>query len=275
MHGSRALSPFSANMHFSSALAVDGSTHHWRHRRAVQHGTHGHHLGRRRLRCGLVALGRRLVIAAGHDAPAPAAPAARLAAGLAAEHAGRGALLLPLGHALAHADHADELPLDDAADALNLVALVARAEEQRRRGALVTLVAVVVVVVVAVADPIGVFREESRDRVRVRVRRGRGGGGGDDGGKVGALVVHVARWCGGLVVGRGAAQAAASRILGVAVSLLLALAGGDALVFTAADDAAIRVANACAQTAEHFAVVVAPAPDATEAKVLVHWCSSY
>jgi hypothetical protein len=56
---------------------------------------------------------------------------------------------------------------------------------------------------------------------------------------------------------------AASCILSVAVCLLLAFAGGNALFIAAADDASVRVANACSEAAEDFAVMVAPAPNST------------
>lgn len=67
--------------------------------------------------------------------------------------------------------------------------------------------------------------------------------------------------CGWVVVG-GRAGETAARVLGVAVGFLLALAGGEAALLAAADDAAVGVADAGAETAEDLAVVVSPSPDA-------------
>jgi hypothetical protein len=47
--------------------------------------------------------------------------------------------------------------------------------------------------------------------------------------------------------------------------LLLALFGRAAVCFPAADDAAVTVADASAETSENLAVLVAPPPDA-------EWC---
>jgi hypothetical protein len=49
-------------------------------------------------------------------------------------------------------------------------------------------------------------------------------------------------------------------VFGVAVRLLLAVAGGEAGAFAAADDAAVAFPNAGAEAAEDFAILVAPAP---------------
>lgn len=68
----------------------------------------------------------------------------------------------------------------------------------------------------------------------------------------------VIRWC--------PAEAAPS-ILGVAVCLLFTLTGGNALVVSATDDTAIGVTNASAQAAKDLAVVIAPAPDSTQASL--------
>lgn len=100
------------------------------------------------------------VIVARHHAPAPPAPAPRLAARLPPQHPRRAALLLPLRHASPHAHHAHELALDDAADTFNLMALVARAEEERGRGALVDAGGFLDVVF----DGVGVVREGGRGR---------------------------------------------------------------------------------------------------------------
>jgi hypothetical protein len=165
-----------------------------------------------------------LIFPSGNDPPAPTAPAPRIATNLPAQcplaHA---ALVFPLRDAGADADHAEQLAFDDAADALDLVALVAGAE-LGRWGALVgqngSLERIAVV---------GGGRR--RRRGRCRRRRGR-------------EVVGVAG------------------ILGVAVGLLLTLLGGTTIGLPAADDAPVAVADAGAEAAEDLAVVVAPAPDA-------------
>lgn len=80
------------------------------------------------------------------------------------------------------------------------------------------------------------------------------------------VAIVSAGWCRRLVGRgrRGRGRPAAASILGVAVNLLLALAGGQAALLAAADDAAIGIANAGAQTAKGLAVVSAPAPDAAK-----------
>ena len=50
-------------------------------------------------------------------------------------------------------------------------------------------------------------------------------------------------------------------VFGVAVHLLFTLTGCTACCFAPADDAAVAVADACAEAAEDFGVLVAPFPD--------------
>lgn len=64
-------------------------------------------------------------------------------------------------------------------------------------------------------------------------------------------------------VGRGCCGGgvAVAEVFGVAVELLLAFLGGEAGLFAAADDAAVALADASAETAEDFAVLISPAPE--------------
>lgn len=82
-----------------------------------------------------------LILLARNDSPAPAAPAPCRAIHLPGQNLAVAALfVLPLGHAGPHAHHADELPLDDAANALDLVSLVARPQLRRGRPLMADLV---------------------------------------------------------------------------------------------------------------------------------------
>lgn len=117
-------------------------------------------------------------------------------------------LVVPLGHAGAHTYHPHQLRLHNAADAFNLVPLIARAELRARR----------------------------------------------------PLVPHGIKMH--LVRSLPEIGSADSRILSVAISLVLTLLGADAGVFATADNTAIAFANARTQAAEDFTIMGAPFPDA-------------
>lgn len=86
---------------------------------------------------GVANLRRRLqVLHAGDGAPAPAAPAAAAARHLPGQDLALLLLVLPLGDAAADAHDAHQLGLDDAADALDLVARVPRPQLRAGRPAL-------------------------------------------------------------------------------------------------------------------------------------------
>lgn len=82
-----------------------------------------------------------LILLTRNNSPAPATPAPRRAIHLPGQNLAVAALfVLPLGHAGPHAYHADELPFDDAANALDLVSLVARPQLRRGRPLMTDLV---------------------------------------------------------------------------------------------------------------------------------------
>lgn len=139
-------------------------------------------------------------------------------------------LVIPLGHARAHLDHAHQLALHDAADPLDLVARVPRPQLRARRA---------------------VVGEGRRADAAGRAPGGRCGQGAaaaaDGGGRGVAEVVGVAR-----------------RVGRVAVGFFFAVETGAAGGGAAAGDAAVAVADAGAETAEDGGVLVAPLPDAGE-----------
>ncbi|KAI9743919.1 MAG: hypothetical protein M1818_002653 [Claussenomyces sp. TS43310] len=180
---------------------------------------------------------RLQILNTGHNPPAPTTPAPAATLDLANEISTGLPLILPFGDAGADLDHADELLLDDASDALYLVAQVPRAGRGRNDAAAAATAT-------ATATAPGAGRARSRTRTRGEV--GRHGGGKD-------AVVKVS------TPARGTRVAG---VLGIAVGFLLDPACRGAVLGATALEAPIALPDAGAEAAEGGSVAGSPAPDA-------------